>query len=280
MFFKNKIMSFQDGLEQCESAAEFILEPWVLVQLPFQPLLLHQWLVAVLAETLKFKTEMVEFKHMAVPNGNLNTAVSDISFLIYNLEGAVTAGFLLLDLTVKRLYAENPYDGSNDKQYLATTFDIFKIKLINALPALEFVLVGKARDIVRALKRMSMTAQNPDRVRDARYNEFCSQLDHFNYIYGFSFWKRADFKNIFKGQNYVNPMQPEWSHQAEPDWEQKMKKKHGKKACWKDVRNFVDNEIVQPGRIKGVGKKVILGCVENDMMLLYYYKQYNKYIGK
>jgi hypothetical protein len=38
------------------------------VQLPFQPLILFQWLVAVFAETLKFETETADFFHLYLPD--------------------------------------------------------------------------------------------------------------------------------------------------------------------------------------------------------------------
>jgi len=53
-------LCLQESLEDCQTAAEFLLEPWILVQLPFQPLLFYQWSVALLAEALTFQKELCE----------------------------------------------------------------------------------------------------------------------------------------------------------------------------------------------------------------------------
>jgi hypothetical protein len=45
----------------CKSAAEFLLNPWLLIQLPWNAALLNQWLMAALAEVLKVKKELVNF---------------------------------------------------------------------------------------------------------------------------------------------------------------------------------------------------------------------------
>jgi hypothetical protein len=51
-------LQVKSPVQQCKSGAEFLLEPWVLLQMPFQPSLLHQWAVALLAEALTFQLKI------------------------------------------------------------------------------------------------------------------------------------------------------------------------------------------------------------------------------
>jgi len=49
--------------ESDEDPLDFLTEPWVLVQLPFQPTLLHQWLATLVAEYLKFEKMQADTFH-------------------------------------------------------------------------------------------------------------------------------------------------------------------------------------------------------------------------
>jgi hypothetical protein len=51
--FKQKSEEIDGHLSK--SAAEFLLDPWLLIQLPWNAALLNQWLMAALAEVFKFK---------------------------------------------------------------------------------------------------------------------------------------------------------------------------------------------------------------------------------
>jgi hypothetical protein len=66
-----------EDVEQCESAEEFLLEPWVLLQLPFEPTILHQWAVALMAEALRFQKKIIDFIAMAYPE-HLKTVVDKL----------------------------------------------------------------------------------------------------------------------------------------------------------------------------------------------------------
>jgi hypothetical protein len=54
-------------VEECKSAEEYLFEPWVLLQLPFEPVILHQWSVALMAEALRFRKQITDFTTMAYP---------------------------------------------------------------------------------------------------------------------------------------------------------------------------------------------------------------------
>jgi len=123
----------QENVEECQSAAEFLLEPWILVQLPFQPLLLHQWAVALLAEALKFQREL-----------------DDVSFYPVQVQSLV-----------KKLDSMGSQLGSTAFKYLSHFSDFAHKGIGNytlqafpeTLAVLEFVLSADCRNVVKALKR-------------------------------------------------------------------------------------------------------------------------------
>jgi hypothetical protein len=84
--------AFQEDLELCESPSDFILEPWILVQLPFQPLILFQWLVAVFAETLKFESETADFFHLHLPD-EFKDALSLLQSILLKHQKALKEAF-------------------------------------------------------------------------------------------------------------------------------------------------------------------------------------------
>lgn len=53
--------------ENCGSVEDFLLSPWVLIQLPFRPPLYHQWTLALLAETLKFQMDISDLMIIDTP---------------------------------------------------------------------------------------------------------------------------------------------------------------------------------------------------------------------
>ncbi|CAB3375719.1 Hypothetical predicted protein [Cloeon dipterum] len=52
------------SLPHCQSALEFLIDLWVVVQLPFQPALFHQWLVAFAVEVFKISMELSEVYYL------------------------------------------------------------------------------------------------------------------------------------------------------------------------------------------------------------------------
>ncbi|XP_065333957.1 uncharacterized protein LOC135935496 isoform X2 [Cloeon dipterum] len=54
----------QGNPPQCQRVEEYINDPWVLMQLHFQPALFHQWLVAFMIEIYKISMELSELDHL------------------------------------------------------------------------------------------------------------------------------------------------------------------------------------------------------------------------
>ncbi|CAB3372441.1 Hypothetical predicted protein [Cloeon dipterum] len=83
---------FPKLIPQCESAAHFLLDFSVLVQLPFKPVLLHQWLVAVYYEALRCETEMIKFYFFEFPLKDL-ISVEALFQALYSLQDWLEKGF-------------------------------------------------------------------------------------------------------------------------------------------------------------------------------------------
>jgi hypothetical protein len=156
-------------VEMCESAHEFLLESWVLIHLPFKPVLLHQWLVGALAETLRFEKEVSEFFHSAIPS-NLQKSVKRLASLLKKLHEFINKAFDYLDdCGVKPCIDRRPIIGVVEE----------------LLPPLQFVCSVKGKDMVKALKRKLMAS--------ASSNEKFVEVEkdsghHRKFIYNLEFW--------------------------------------------------------------------------------------------
>jgi len=123
-------LCLQEDVEECESAAEFLLEPWVLVQLPFQPVLLHQWSVPLMAKSLKLKEQLgyIGKKFLLMANLMFTTAKKYFG-----------------------LFIDNVYKGA-----IFYSLEAFP----ETLAVLEFALSKECRNAVKAFKRMAWNRSN------------------------------------------------------------------------------------------------------------------------
>ncbi|CAB3372442.1 Hypothetical predicted protein [Cloeon dipterum] len=88
---------FPSSIPQCKDAAKFLLDCSVVVQLPFKPLLVHQWLVAAYYEALRCETEMIEFLYFPFPQSKQEA----LSKTLHKLDEYLTWGFDWLQSRVK-----------------------------------------------------------------------------------------------------------------------------------------------------------------------------------
>jgi hypothetical protein len=166
----------------CGNAAEFILDPWVMIQLPWYPVMFHQWLVAVLAEVLKFEKEIAEFHHWPIAESMSNT-ISQLLDVRARLRGALYQGFVLLHLQ----YSHCP-ELEVDQRMVSVILD--RIVLFSA-PYLRFLLSNNAMRLVMSLKHYLWTSVKhggPFRPV-ARINKYDAKLDELDYLYNPQFWK-------------------------------------------------------------------------------------------
>jgi hypothetical protein len=134
--------------DQCESAGEFLLEPWVLLQLPFQPSMLHQWAVAVLAETLRFQKETVTIFTIGVPEELLEEVHLLKKMHKKLMEGAIT----LLSIFCN-------FSSQQDPENICKRVRRVREKLVSTItevtPIVEFILSEKCQKVICGIKRAS-----------------------------------------------------------------------------------------------------------------------------
>lgn len=197
----------------CGSAAEFILDPWVLIQLPWHPLMLHQWLAAVLAETLKFEKEIAEFFHWPVANLMIPT-LNNVVQIREALRQVLNCGFIRLF----SLYATSPSFDASQTVVSPALDDV----VLSAIPYLQFLLSKRCMRLIMSLKSILWTKTkdigplHPTSMH--LYHD--STLDKLSYLYNPKFWKsdsKAD--DLFgKMADYTKlPMSDEKIRQAYND---------------------------------------------------------------
>jgi len=231
---------FEDGLEQCKTSAEFLLNPWVLMQLPWHPVLLLQWTAGVLTEYNSLRLELVEFYRWPMPSHRHTIVVNKLFEVVYRLHCLVLQPCLtsLKDLHFDRAMENKVY--SSAKKFLSTLTN-------NIVPLLEFVVSGKARDIARALKRMIFGSnfqivfkKNSSGVPFIAFKS-CAWESRYNCIFSDHFWQQGIYRQIMgmtvdellekkEFQLNLGHGSGEFLDEATPDeWIAQMETKYGKK---------------------------------------------------
>jgi len=221
--------------EVCESAAEFLLEPWVLLQLPFQPLLLHQWSVALLAESLRFQAELFPF--YSIPN---------------RLQRPVNKLFEMCKVMYKKAmhcfnhFAIYMYEGVDC--YGDTVSASFLDSLPETLAALEFVLSKECGNVVKALKRMawnnSTKKDNKEIVKSASFD-----IEEIYFCYNMEYWKERSAISCWCPRNP--------SRNESVEILDKYSKESATAAEMAGLQKLVEEKLIDTGRLKGESKEVI-----------------------
>jgi hypothetical protein len=136
--------------QECKTAREFLMEPWVLIQLPWNTNLLHQWLVAVQAEILQLMPELARFMHWPFPMKHM-FRISQMSNIICELSVRIEKAFQLV------VWLESKWPESNSKAPLC----ILDHVVLPVLKLLEFILSKRALNLIRTLNSMVFSEQAP-----------------------------------------------------------------------------------------------------------------------
>ena len=180
---------FRDGLEQCKTSAEFLLDPWVLMQLPWHPALLMQWTAGVLTEICSLLLELTELYRWHLP---LNTAR-----VVRKLFKMVAAQ--MPEMAFDAIYHMQMHFYTNSQNPICErTAGFFLHKVTHKLlPLLEFITSGKARDVVRALKRLSFGTN----YHSKGHHVFAKYANHewesyYNCLFSNDFWRLGNSKEL------------------------------------------------------------------------------------
>jgi hypothetical protein len=194
----------------CGNVAEFILDPWVMMQLPWYPVMFHQWLAAVLSEVLKFEKELVELNHWPITD-LMKTPVGQLFKIRTILRQSLYCGFLFLHLQ----YSHCP-DFEFEQNMVSTIMD--RIVLWVA-PYLQFLLSSNSRRLIMSLKNYLWTeVKNRGPVGPlARINNmYDAKFDEIHYLYNPDFWKSDGKAEKLFGKSTADLMKN--SRKTGEDW--------------------------------------------------------------
>jgi len=257
---------FQCFLEQCESAAEFLLEPWVLIQLPYQPILMHQWAVALMAEALKFQKELADLYSMTYPR-RFRIPVKKLIFFNTQMLGFSVNVFKLVNFYIAS--AIESIHKLLDRP-LAVITRWFPLHL----PIIEFVLSKDCRNFIKALKRMALNESanlSDPEMSQKTVTEFG---EHFS-CYNYEFWKQ-EAKIVWLFPFYEEYKTESLRKKYEGDGTLKITE-----ADVSELLQFVDEKIIQTGRVKGSCREILLLAAHKEAkQLVPHHKMYMKFLGE
>jgi len=122
--------------EDKEDNLEFVMDPWVLVQLPFQPTLLHQWSIALLAEYLQFESAVCCFHRYATAT----STTSKVKLAKTTIDQI--RAFAEYTLTATRAFLSDAYANSRKK---TSTREFWRMLMTTAIPL---------ADVLKTVKKM------------------------------------------------------------------------------------------------------------------------------
>jgi len=230
----------------------------VLIQLPFQPVLYHQWTVALYAETSKFKNEIIDF--FILP---FSTRLKPAVDCLKNMEEILTSiASLMIEVLFK--YFEDPCVNLHNLSVIC--LNVALKKLPELLPVLEFVLDDECRNIVKALKRMAWNKTAKISVEyEHRFGIGCDSRVPYSY----GFWKQEiAFKSLFDIEKILqNP------------YEVKSMSNNERNRIIDGMKEVIDREIITTGRLKGESREKILNALSADCMMIHLYENYVANLG-
>lgn len=243
-------------LKTIGSIEEFLLSPWVLLQVPFRPAVQHQWTLALLAETLKFQMEISDLVVIQTPT-TLHPALN----ILKNMSNAMytcAQNFILVYLT----WLGSKWRYPPDKTLIS---DLSKL-----LPTVKFVLSAECRLVIKALKHLAWSDQGIGECRSLLgWQEQIRPFDVMH-IYSQDCWENENL-SMFGYHRKVDGL----------SWQSIRNSANPSDGNIGALKILVEEKIIKAGRIGGVTRDTILGAVDvSRQMLLKVFASYNKYIGK
>ncbi|XP_059488741.1 uncharacterized protein LOC132204312 [Neocloeon triangulifer] len=206
---------------------EFLFSPWVLLQLPFEPVIFHQWLALALLETFKVHAALAPLTivHLTKESQQL---VSSVTKLAVDLALNVQHCFDHLAMS----FQKNP----EEKKGVS---DVFKLRVPKILSALEFFSTETLKVLQEfgVLCRPSLNNLVPNECRFALEESW----SNFSNMYSFRFWAHcADLRQLFES-GVSGPKPPDKMDDVPPI----RKDKHFKQFLMKDLFNVCYNYGLQ-----------------------------------
>jgi hypothetical protein len=225
---------------------------------------LHQWVVALLAETLKFELKISDLLIIDSPVA-LHPHIEKLREM-YNVLHCSSHSFLQYFM----LFCGHHWVPKTDMELQFEQFSY-------VLPVLKFVLSAECNDIIMSLKRMSWNPNNTPRSCQLEALPDCPiRTFDYSHLYSQFFWLDKNEKLTL----FVNSEKTESDSLqmllAEDSQSQPIRSSDIQALC-----RFVDEKIIKTGRIGGVHSDFIFaGVNRSSNILCKLYKIYNAYIGE
>jgi hypothetical protein len=178
-------LNFQDDVQECDSALEFLSDPWVMMQVKHFPTVLHQWLVAAFGEMLRFQQQISDFHYLPYPE----TCKEAVSLLhtAESVKEAIARSFQVLRTLIS---GERFFMLSNE------TLEDLQKNLDSILCQLIKVRSERGQNVIKALKRMCWNGSNTGQLMKPL--ELCLQCVFYdaNLCYR-KFWEFNNFRTHF-----------------------------------------------------------------------------------
>lgn len=166
-----------------KSAAEFLLDPWLLIQLPWNAALLHQWLTAALAEVYMFKKEATKFQWWPTPRSMLSI-VCDVLQQVEVIHYKLMMGIEFVGLSKTSAIAPE------------VSHAILEHLILPIMPTLEMLASKKLLTVIEALKKIAWPLEGGSPQIDDCNVVRChlEMVEESKTACGFGFWQ--DFGNL------------------------------------------------------------------------------------
>jgi hypothetical protein len=259
------ILQAESDSKLYKNAAEFLLEPWVLLQIPFQPAMLHQWAVALLAESMIFQQKISPIYCFGFSH-KFNFITEHLRLMLLAMRDC--ANFFL------KLYVTMCVEGqrNNFHSALQPNFELFSNHLTAVFPIIEFATSDEANSMIRSIVNICVEEINAGiEVINPPQIITLDVTDEPTPLYDFWFWTReCDLMEMCTGA--LDDRGTCNSH-----FQSHVKKNRRSKIsnAWHCLlKKLVDEKIIQTGRLRGVEREKILTAVKKHSIGLNTYCVY------
>jgi len=236
----------------------------VLLQLPFEPNILHQWTVALMVEAMRFRIKITDFSTTAYPE-HLYSVVRHLLSIACVLHSGADR---FLSFCAKLI---NSLEPSTDEVYAAASlyWEKFQAYLPEVLAALKFALSEECDTVISALKHLAWKDNAAERQRKS-FIKF-SQLPS---VYARIYWNM----DALRGMLFADEIGLEVDIPGLLEIDLLVAKKES--TVSDELKNLIVETILKPGRIQGESVEVILETAAKFEELEVYNIHYRHHEGK
>jgi hypothetical protein len=249
------------------TAAEYLLDPWILIQMPFQFALLNQWAVALLAEALIFQKKISPIFSYGIP-AKLTNAGEKLRKMLETMRSC--ANFTL------QLYLAISSDGLENNFHCALQekFDAFSNHLAKVLPILEFVTSEEASSVIGTIENICLEELNAGVDVNPPQVVIFNSIELPTPLYDFWCWTRkCNLELLFAGTKNDKGIRcnSELEIMRGNTEGVKIKSRKHERSLLRLLKKLVEEKIIWTGRLREVDKNIIMAAVEKHAAFLYIY---------